>query len=169
MKYIINIAKLNERGFEYLQEVFENFEGFDYDYLYAYLSYLEDAEIVFTDYSYISEFSSTIIRVMNDVNEDYNNLTLSYGESDEPSKRVILDVAILNKEGHDYLKKLFDFPDYYGKNLDALYDCLGDLDDTEVIVINMDEVNRKSLKILSIFDEVTEEYGNLRINYEYGE
>lgn len=169
MKYIINISKLNERGFEYLQEVFENFEGFDYDYLYAYLSYLEDAEIVFTDYSYISELSATIIRVMNDVNEDYNNLTLSYGEEDEPLKRVILDVSILNKEGHDYLKKIFDFPDYYGKNLDALYDCLGELDDTEVIIINMDEVNRKSLKILSIFDEAAEEYGNLRINYEYGD
>ena len=166
MKYIINVSKLNERGFDHLKEVFENFEGIDYDYLYAYLSYLEDAEIVFTDYSYISEFSSTIIRVMNDVNEDFNNLTLSYGEENEPMKRVILDVTVLNEEGHDYLMKLFDFPDSYGKTLDALYDCLGDLDDTEVIIINMDEVNENSLKILSIFDEVAEEYGNLRLTYE---
>ena len=27
-------------------------------------------------------------------------------------------------ELHDVLKKAFGFPDYYGKNLDALWDCL---------------------------------------------
>ena len=27
---------------------------------------------------------------------------------------------------HTYLKKAFDFPAYYGENLDALYDCLTD-------------------------------------------
>ncbi len=80
MKFEISIAELNDRGFDYLKEVFPNFEGIDYDYLYAYLSYLEDCEIVFKDYEYISELSSTIIRVMNDVNDDYNNLTLSFGK-----------------------------------------------------------------------------------------
>lgn len=28
---------------------------------------------------------------------------------------------------HDYLRDQFDFPDYYGKNLDALYECLTDI------------------------------------------
>ncbi len=29
---------------------------------------------------------------------------------------------------HDALKTALDFPDYYGKNLDALFDCLTDID-----------------------------------------
>ena len=29
---------------------------------------------------------------------------------------------------HNYIAEKLDFPDYYGKNLDALYDCLTDID-----------------------------------------
>lgn len=166
MEYKISIRELNQRGFAYLKEIFEDFEGEDFDYLYAYLSYLDDAKITFCRYGDINEFSSTIIRVMNDVNEDYNNLTLNYEEDIKPEKTIIMDIGILNKKGHDYLKKLFGFPDYYGKNLDALYDCLSDLQDMEIIITNMKEVNRKSLKILSVFDDVADEYNNLLIRYE---
>lgn len=28
---------------------------------------------------------------------------------------------------HEYLKDKLDFPDYYGRNLDALYDCLTEI------------------------------------------
>lgn len=37
------------------------------------------------------------------------------------------------KKAHSYLKKALGFPAYYGNNLDALYDCLGDLDRAVVI------------------------------------
>ena len=30
-------------------------------------------------------------------------------------------------EAQRYLKRVFDFPDYYGMNLDALFDCLTDI------------------------------------------
>lgn len=42
---------------------------------------------------------------------------------------------------HAYLKEALRLPDYYGKNLDALYDCLGDIGEETVIVVP--EVIRK--------------------------
>ena len=45
-------------------------------------------------------------------------------------KQVILDGNILTDAAqvHDYLKEMLEFPEYYGKNLDALHDCLTDLE-----------------------------------------
>lgn len=50
-------------------------------------------------------------------------------------KKVILDFReIIEKEDvsrheiHEYIAGRMDFPDYYGCNLDALYDCLTDID-----------------------------------------
>ena len=51
-------------------------------------------------------------------------------------RTVILDFSGCEnrKQVHEYLKKVFAFPDYYGNNLDALYDLLGDIaEDTEIV------------------------------------
>jgi ribonuclease inhibitor len=167
MQIYLNVDRLNNEEFDYLKEVFEDFEGDDFDSFYAYLSYLEDCEIVLEDYEYLSDFSKFTIKVINDVNEDYGNITLSYDNQVERKPRtVILDVAMLNQLGHKYLKEVFAFPEYYGGNLDALYDCLSDLDRTEIIIVNADQANRDSLKILSIINEVSDEYENLIITEE---
>ena len=39
------------------------------------------------------------------------------------------------KETHEYLKQRFNFPDYYGKNLDALYDLLSTFNDDGILNI----------------------------------
>lgn len=52
--------------------------------------------------------------------------------------RIIeLDGECIKKYSHDYLKEELSFPDYYGKNLDALYDCLTDIGvETEIHLKN---------------------------------
>ena len=50
-----------------------------------------------------------------------------------------LDGKLIKEEGHDYLMEALSFPEYYGKNLDALYDCLCEID-CEIELINADEV-----------------------------
>lgn len=53
-----------------------------------------------------------------------------------------IDGNLIKKEGHDYLKEIFNFPDYYGKNLDALYDCLCEIGvETEIILKNSEAVS----------------------------
>ncbi|MDO5860137.1 barstar family protein [Methanobrevibacter sp.] len=54
-----------------------------------------------------------------------------------------IDGNLIKKDGHDYLKEALDFPDYYGKNLDALYDCLCEIGiETEIILKNSDMVSK---------------------------
>jgi len=43
-------------------------------------------------------------------------------------RQITLDFSLFTDraEVHEYLAEKFSFPDHYGKNLDALYDCLTD-------------------------------------------
>ena len=72
------------------------------------------------------------------------------------------------KELHKFLKKELGFPDYYGENLDALWDCLTDLLPEEVIIewfdfsesrkrfgIRFDNCNKAEL-FISIFKDAEE-------------
>ena len=51
-------------------------------------------------------------------------------------KRVQLSAArwLSAAQVHQELAAALDFPAYYGKNLDALHDCLTDLDDTQLVI-----------------------------------
>ena len=56
-------------------------------------------------------------------------------------KKIILDGEQLcdREMAHAYLQEALGLPEYYGKNLDALYDCLGDIqEDTVVLIFNED-------------------------------
>ena len=55
--------------------------------------------------------------------------------------KVKLDTyqMIDREDAHEYLKNKFQFPDYYGRNLDALYDLLTEMDETEVVIVHRDE------------------------------
>lgn len=50
------------------------------------------------------------------------------------TRHITLDLRGVNTiaELHGLLQYTFDFPAYYGRNWDALWDCLGDLDDVSM-------------------------------------
>ena len=71
---------------------------------------------------------------------------------------------------HKMLKEIFNFPDYYGENLDALWDCI-----TECFINESGKIIWKSFskskeylgeyadKILETLNEAAEEYGDFTI------
>ena len=65
---------------------------------------------------------------------------------------------VSREETHQYLKETFGFPDYYGKNLDALHDCLTEMGEMEVEVENAADMlaalGRYGEKLLQVLDGV---------------
>ena len=164
---IIDIKQLNEERMDYLKKVFTDpsFEQDNLYYLYCYLQHLKDCEIIIDNNEVMSDYTALIIRIFNEVYNEFHNYELEYLMDEGKTKTVILDTKILNEQGHKYLKEIFNFPDYYGENLDALYDCLSEKDNLEIMIVNDEEANESSLDILGVIDDVSLEYGNITVTY----
>ena len=86
------------------------------------------------------------------------------------------------EEIHEYLKNIFAFPDYYGRNLDALFDLLSDIsEDTELIFmadedgtccetvvdedapIRSDEMERYLKNVRRVIEDAAEENRSLHL------
>ncbi len=72
------------------------------------------------------------------------------------------------KKAHNYLKKALRLPDYYGKNLDALYDCLGEIGEETVIVVPASIQKKEYLgeygkTMLTVFQDAAKENEALTI------
>ena len=74
-------------------------------------------------------------------------------------KQITLDGNILADATavHEYLKEQLNFPEYYGKNLDALYDCLTDLEDMEITITAPEEDGAIFQRIVRIFKAAANE------------
>ena len=83
-------------------------------------------------------------------------------------KKVIIDCEkLLQKEqAHLYLAEALEFPDYYGKNLDALFDCLTELGDC-TIFLESENILRQTdgyeTKVLKVLEEAALINSNLKI------
>ena len=76
---------------------------------------------------------------------------------------IEIDGKLIKKEGHDYIKEVLNFPDYYGKNLDALYDCLTEIGiETEIKLINADLISND---LLETFIDASDENAFLEFDY----
>ena len=79
---------------------------------------------------------------------------------------IILDGAVMTsrEKAYSHIAKEFRLPDYFGKNLDALYDMVMDNyvnEDTIIILMNYQKMkknlNEYADKIVSVFSDVIEE------------
>lgn len=80
--------------------------------------------------------------------------------------KVVLDALRLQhkEEAHKYLRSALNFPDYYGENLDALHDCLTELDDVVVEFVNADKVSGSYFaRVMEVFRDSAEENRGLKI------
>lgn len=83
---------------------------------------------------------------------------------------IVLDgSAIRDRESlHALLAERLSLPDWYGRNLDALYDCLTDLRDVTVLLRNADAMTSGlgccGEAVLRVFRDAAEE--NPRFGFE---
>lgn len=82
--------------------------------------------------------------------------------------------SLSRAELHENIAKSLDFPEWYGKNLDALYDCLDDISEETVIEITDFEALRENygkyaLRLVKVILDVCEENENIRIKFKDGQ
>lgn len=68
---------------------------------------------------------------------------------------------------HDYIAKELNLPEYYGRNLDALYDCLTELAPCELTLKNTDVLSalgRYGQSLLNVFYDVALDVPDFIIN-----
>lgn len=85
--------------------------------------------------------------------------------------RIMIDCSEMTTylEAHAYLARELSFPEYYGANLDALHDCLGDIsEETHVTILNSAEIQNNlgtyGLRLLEVFEQSARENDLLTIN-----
>ncbi len=79
-------------------------------------------------------------------------------------KKITLDFENISgkEEMHKYLAENFEFPDYYGGNLDALFECLTDIaEPTAVNIVNA--INDYDEQIINVITSAEEGNDNLAV------
>ncbi len=92
-------------------------------------------------------------------------------------KYVFLDGAKIDSTAdlHSIFAEALSFPEYYGKNLDALHDALTDIaEPVTVVVVNTaaleENLGRRKKGFLRLMEDLTEEKPGFRFLYEpFGE
>lgn len=71
---------------------------------------------------------------------------------------------VSREDGYDYLVEVFNFPDYFGHNLDALWDILSFEKDLEIEILHgrmiLKNLGEYGIRILDVFGDLNEIDGN---------
>jgi len=90
-------------------------------------------------------------------------------------KTLIIDgrEELSRAELHEKIASALDFPEYYGKNLDALYDCLTDMaDETEIEIVDFEAFSechgKYANRLVRVILEACEGKEKLHIKFKDG-
>ena len=84
------------------------------------------------------------------------------------NRRIYLDLRKIKEQrsAHEYLEEIFGFPVYYGHNLDALYDCLMEMLNCEIILQYEEEACLEATygeRVLEVLEEAAYENPLLKL------
>lgn len=88
-------------------------------------------------------------------------------------RKIVLEGKYLidRESAHEYLQEKLALPKYYGKNLDALYDCLTELDEMEIEIDTSDidllenDKNMFLFKMKRVFYAASSVNENLKVTF----
>lgn len=86
-------------------------------------------------------------------------------------KQRILDCSDMDESGfHDAIATCLDFPEYYGRNMDALWDCLTMLEGENIRLIVKSwvgfEKSTRGAQLLSTLREANNDIDGLAIEFQ---
>lgn len=73
---------------------------------------------------------------------------------------IVLYGEEMEENPHGYIKEKLDFPDYYGENLDALFDCLTEMDRKTIIIKDSEIVDEE---IVATFVDASKENPDIEL------
>ena len=87
------------------------------------------------------------------------------------SRDYTIDCAMMpdRKSAHEYIAKTLEFPEYYGNNLDALFDCLTEMGECSILFTNLDcleMLGDYSGALLAVFEEAEQANEDLNLVYD---